>query len=87
LGKSKALMVSNLLHVLSAGCVISAGVYGHFGWYYWTGVSIFCGLLIYQHVLVKPNNLSKVNMAFFTTNGIASVVFAIFVILDLFVNG
>ncbi len=86
LGKSKALMVSNLLHVLSAACVISAGMYGHFGLWYWIGVTIFCGLLIYQHTLVKPTDLSKVNMAFFTTNGIASVVFAIFVILDLFLT-
>ena len=86
LGKSKALMVSNLLHVFSAACVISAGVYGHFEIWYWVGVAIFCGLLIYQHILVKPNDLTKVNMAFFTTNGIASVVFAIFVILDLFLN-
>ena len=86
LGKSKALMVSNLLHVLSAACVIAAGVYGNFGIWYWFGVAVFCGLLIYQHTLVKPTNLSKVNMAFFTTNGIASVVFAIFVILDLFLS-
>jgi len=86
LGKSKALMVSNLLHVLSAACVITAGVYGHFGIWYWIGVAVFCGLLIYQHTLVKANDLSKVNLAFFTTNGIASVVFAIFVILDLFLN-
>ena len=86
LGKSKALMVSNLLHALSAACVISAGIYGHFGLWYWIGVAIFCGLLIYQHTLVKPTDLKKVNMAFFTTNGIASVVFAIFVILDLFFN-
>ena len=86
LGKSKALMVSNLLHLLSAACVITAGVYGQFGYWYWIGVALFCGLLIYQHTLVKPTNLSKVNMAFFTTNGIASVVFAIFVILDLFLS-
>ena len=86
LGKSKALMVSNLLHVLSAACVIGAGFYGHFGLWYWIGVGIFCCLLIYQHTLVKPNDLKKVNMAFFTTNGIASVVFAIFVILDLFLS-
>ena len=79
-------MVSNLLHILSAACVISAGVYGHFGLWYWIGVIIFCGLLIYQHRLVKPTDLRKVNMAFFTTNGIASVVFAIFVILDLFLT-
>ncbi len=86
LGRSKALMVSNFLHLLSAACVICAGVYGNFGLWYWIGVAIFCGLLIYQHLIVKPTDLSKVNMAFFTTNGIASVVFAIFVILDLFLN-
>ena len=86
LGKSRALQVSNLLHILSAACVITAGVSGHFGLWYWIGVGLFCALLIYQHALVKPNDLSKVNLAFFTTNGIASVVFAIFVILDLFLT-
>jgi 4-hydroxybenzoate polyprenyltransferase len=86
LGKSKALMVSNLLHVLSAACVIAAGIYGHLGYLYWIGVIFYIVLLIYQHLLVKPTDLSKVNMAFFTTNGIASVVFAIFVIMDLFLN-
>ena len=85
-GKLKALRISELLHTLSAGCVVYAGIDGHFGAWYWTGVALFMGLLIYQHLLVKPNNLSKVNMAFFTTNGIASVVFAIFVILDLFLS-
>lgn len=84
LGKKNALRVSELLHLFSAACVVYAGVYGGFRIFYWIGVAIFCGLLIYQHLLVKPNDLSKVNMAFFTTNGIASVVFAIFVILDLF---
>jgi 4-hydroxybenzoate polyprenyltransferase len=83
-GKVKALRISEMLHVLSAACVIAAGFYGHFGVWYWAGVLFYIGLLIYQHVLVKPNDLSKVNLAFFTTNGIASVVFAIFVIVDLF---
>jgi len=86
LGKAKALLVSNGLHILSAACVIAAGVYGTYGTWYWIGVVFFAGLLIYQHLLVKPNDLSKVNMAFFTTNGIASVVFAVFVIMDLFLS-
>ncbi len=85
-GKTKALRISEWLHLLSAACVVYAGVYGHFGTWYWIGVVVFIGLLIYQHLLVKPNDLSKVNLAFFTTNGIASVVFAIFVILDLFLT-
>lgn len=85
LGKTKALRVSEVLHLLSGLCIIAAGWYGHFGIWYWTGVALFIGLLIYQHLLVKPDDLSKVNMAFFTTNGIASVVFAVFVITDILI--
>jgi 4-hydroxybenzoate polyprenyltransferase len=84
-GKVKALHISEMLHLLSAAGVISAGIYGHFHWIYWMGVVIYISLLVYQHLLVKPNDLTKVNRAFFTTNGIASVVFAVFVLLDLFV--
>jgi len=84
LGKSKALRVSEMLHVLSAACVIAAGFIGGMGWWYWIGVAVFCGMLVYQHSIVKPNDLRRVNLAFMTANGIASVVFAIFVITDLF---
>src|SRR5688572_26087218 len=84
LGKVKALRVSEILHVLSAGCVLLAGRLGDFGWLYWTGATIFIAMLIYHHSIVKPNDLRKVNLAFMTANGIASVVFAIFVIADLF---
>lgn len=84
LGKSKALRVSEILHLLSAACVISAGVYGHFRWLYWIGIGVFTGMLIYQHSIVKPYDLAKVNIAFMTANGIASVVFAVFVLLDIF---
>ncbi len=86
LGKGKALLVSEFLHLLSAGAVVYAGVYGHFSWLYWIGVLVFIGMLAYQHSVVKPNDLRRVNLAFMTANGIASVVFAIFVIADLFIN-
>jgi 4-hydroxybenzoate polyprenyltransferase len=85
-GKAKALHISELLHTCSAAFVIIAGFYGQFGWLYWAGAVFYICLLVYQHLLVKPNDLSKVNRAFFTTNGIASVLFAIFVILDLLIN-
>jgi 4-hydroxybenzoate polyprenyltransferase len=84
LGKAKALRVSEVLHLISAVCVIAAGSYGRFGWLYWGGMAVFAGMLVYQHSLVKPNDLRRVNLAFMTANGIASVVFAIFVIADLF---
>jgi 4-hydroxybenzoate polyprenyltransferase len=84
LGKEKALRVSETLHLLSAACVVAAGRFGHFGLLYWIGVLVFIGCLIYQHSIVKPNDLRRVNIAFMTMNGIASVVFAVFVIADLF---
>ncbi|TMI61830.1 MAG: 4-hydroxybenzoate octaprenyltransferase [Bacteroidetes bacterium] len=86
LGKTRALTVSRILHLLSAACVVFAGWYGNFGLLYCFGAALFVCLLVYQHTLVKPTDLKKVNLAFFTTNGIASVVFAIFVIADLFFN-
>jgi len=86
LGKARALRVSELLHVLSAVCVIAAGLIGGFGAAYWIGIVVFSGMLFYQHSVVKPNDLSKVNLAFMTANGIASVVFAAFVITDLFLH-
>ncbi len=84
-GKTKALRISEFLHLLSLACVVTAGVYAHFNWLYWIGVLVFAGMLIYQHSIVKPNDLSKVNLAFMTANGIASVIFCIFVLLDLFI--
>jgi len=85
LGVKNSLTVSTLLHIASAGFVITAGIVGGFHWIYWIGTVFYICLLTYQHMLVKPNDLSKVNMAFANTNGIASVVFAIFTIISLLV--
>lgn len=85
LGKAGALRFSEILHLFSAASVIAAGILGDFGWLYWIGVAVFVGCLIFQHSVVKPNDLSKVNLAFMTANGIASVIFSVFVIADLFI--
>ena len=85
IGVKNALLVSSLLHVLSAAFVVGAGVIGHFNWIYWIGAAFYGAMLIYQHMLVKPSDLSKVNMAFANTNGFASVVFAVFTIASLLV--
>lgn len=86
MGTKKGLRISEIFHTVSAACVIAAGVYGNFHWLYWVGVALFVGMLIYQHTIVKPHDLSKVNIAFMTANGIASVVFAVFVIADVLIN-
>jgi len=85
LGRKNALMISNSLHLLTAGFILFSGYYANLGLFYWVGSTFFIGLLSYQHFLVKPNDLSKVNLAFFTTNGIASVLFAVFVLLELYI--
>lgn len=85
LGTKNALLASRILHILCACFVIIAFVIGQFNWLYQIGGIIFIGLLYYQHQLVKPNDLSKVNIAFATTNGIASVIFCIFVCADIFI--
>lgn len=82
LGRKNALLLSRFMHLIVA-CLIFVGyLNGNFGWLYLIGAVLFIGLLIYQHILVKPDDLSKVNLAFGTTNGIASVVFSIFVCAD-----
>ncbi|MCW3467499.1 UbiA-like polyprenyltransferase [Chitinophaga nivalis] len=83
LGLSGALRFSEFLHVLTAALVITIGIAGHFGWVYWIGAAVFVAMLISQHLLVKPHDLSKINIMFMTTNGIASVVFAVFAISDM----
>ena len=85
-GKVNALRISRLLHISSVIFVVVAGLYGAFGWLYWIGVVFFGGMLVYQHSIVKPHDLRRVNIAFMTANGIASVVFAVFVIGDMLLH-
>ena len=85
LGKKGALNLSTFLHFLSAACVIIIGIINDVHFLYWIGVSVFAGMLIYQHSIVKPNDIRRVNLAFMTANGIASVVFAAFVIADIII--
>jgi 4-hydroxybenzoate polyprenyltransferase len=79
-GLKQSLSISRVLHVLSASLVIAAYFVGGFHFLYLFGLLIFIGMLIYQQSIVKPHDLSKVNLAFMTANGIASIVFSIFVI-------
>src|ERR1700743_1803048 len=82
LGKVNALRLSTFLHCLSALFILMPVFYTTVGLLYYIGIVFFCIMLTYQHLLVKPNDLSRVNFAFMTTNGIASVVFASLFLLD-----
>ena len=82
LGKKRALWLSSALHILSAAFVVMPAFFTTVTYPYYAGVIFFCIMLIYQHRLVKPTDLSRVNFAFMTTNGIASVVFAALFLVD-----
>lgn len=86
LGKKNALQVSTFLHTLTVLFVTLPLLYTPLSWFYVAGIVFFIVLLIYQHRLVSPDDLSKVDRAFFTTNGIASTIFAIFFILDVYLR-
>jgi 4-hydroxybenzoate polyprenyltransferase len=85
-GVKTALLLSVIVHLFAVIFVLSAGIVLSAGWPYWIGSVIFIGLLVYQHLIIKPNDLSRVNLAFGTTNGIASVVFALFVIASFYLR-
>lgn len=86
LGRKQALRVSSILHVFSVVFVVLPIFFTPLSWFYIAGVLFFISMLIYQHRLVKPDDLSNVNKAFFTTNGIASVAFALFFLLDVYLR-
>ena len=86
LGIRNSLILSAFLHLISLSLIIIIGILGHFSYIYWIGAAIFVTLLIYQHIIVKVNDLSKINFAFFTTNGFASLIFGILTILDILFN-
>ncbi len=85
-GKRVALLISSVGHALVVPFIVLFGLYSSAGILYFIGVAVFTLLLIYQHLIVKPDDLSRVNAAFFTSNGVASVLFACFTIADLLIN-
>ncbi len=85
-GYRNALIVSAVFHLFAILLTFVGGFVGNFHIFYWIGVTVFSAILIYEHLIVKPSDLSRVNMAFATMNGMGSVVFATFVILDIFTH-
>jgi 4-hydroxybenzoate polyprenyltransferase len=85
LGKKRALNLAKIIHFCSAIFVVTVAILTPANWLHIIGAVSFTGLLFYQHTIVKPDDLSRVNFAFFTTNGIASVIYGVFVIAGLWI--
>ncbi|WP_233096606.1 UbiA-like polyprenyltransferase [Fictibacillus halophilus] len=84
-GIANGLMTARWLHVASFIAFVSLGVVSGMGWIYYLGVFISGAIMVYEHSLVKPHDLSKLDVAFFTMNGVLSVVMFIFSVGDLLI--
>jgi len=73
---------ARLLHVTTVTCLCGVGAGLSVGVAYWLGVAVVAGLLAYEHWLVRPDDLRRLDMAFFTMNGVISVAFFAFVLID-----
>jgi len=84
LGTGKALIVAQVLHVLTSVFFFIPWWQGAFGAAYLAGWILFSSLLVYQHHIASSRDLSRINQAFFTANGMASIFFMAFALADLF---
>jgi 4-hydroxybenzoate polyprenyltransferase len=81
-GVEGAFLGARLAHLATVVCLFAVGFGLPIDAFYWVGVAVVAGLLAYEHLLVRPGDLRRLDTAFFTMNGVISVVFAFFVILD-----
>ena len=81
-GVGPALVVSRVWHALSVAFLVAFGVAVGLGLIYYLGVVVVAWLLFYEHSLVRKDDLSKLDMAFFTMNGVISLIFFAFVLLN-----
>jgi 4-hydroxybenzoate polyprenyltransferase len=86
LGAGPALRLSALFHLVMLALLVWLAVVEGLGWISLVGLAVVAALLAYEHRLVRPNDLSKVNAAFFTINGYISVLFFLFWALDVAVR-
>lgn len=85
-GKQRALQLSSTLHAVMVAVLIGVTAITNLGVFYLIGVGIVTILLIYEHAIVRPNDLSRVNLAFFTLNGFVSLVLMALSVADMLVG-
>jgi 4-hydroxybenzoate polyprenyltransferase len=77
-GIARSLLIARSMHILMVGLLAWLALSFHLAWPAWAGIAVVAGLLGYEHSLVKPDDLSKINAAFFTVNGYISLLFLLF---------
>ena len=82
LGRRRAIVAAKLVHGITILALVGFGLGTNFGWAYYVGVGVAAAILAWEHQLVKPNDLSRVDAAFFTMNGVMSIVVCVGAIVD-----
>ena len=82
LGDAQGIRVARVLHVVAVVALAVVGVVTNGGAWYWVGTALAAALLLYEHSLVAPGRLEKLDAAFFLMNGMISITFFFFVLLD-----
>ncbi|MFO7723253.1 MAG: UbiA-like polyprenyltransferase [Bacteroidales bacterium] len=82
IGRKNAMALSSILHTGSFAALVAVAFITGFAIPGWSATLIFGAMLLYQHLIISPKDISRVNLAFFTTNGIASIIWGAGVILD-----
>lgn len=86
-GVAFALTLSSALHVATFGLFVWFGVLVGLGWLWWVGLALAGAAFVYEHAIVSPSDLSRVNRSFFTANGFVGIVLFVFAVADLVVRG
>ncbi len=81
-----ALWASSVAHVVTFGLFVWYGALVHFGWPWWIGLIVTAVAFIYEHAIVRVNDLSRVNRAFFTANGFVGIALFVFALADLLIR-
>jgi 4-hydroxybenzoate polyprenyltransferase len=81
-GERGAFWAARAFHLATVALLVAAGLGLDVGSFYWLGAAAVAGLLVYEHSLVRPGDLRRLDTAFFTMNGVISVAFFLFVLVD-----
>jgi len=86
-GIASALRWSTITHLITVACYVWFGVAAGLGMIWWVGLAITAAVLAYEHTIVKTDDLSRVNRAFFTANGFVGIQLFVFALADLIAQG
>lgn len=86
-GIAAALRWSSITHLVTVGCFAWFGLAAGLGWVWWLGLAVTAAVLVYEHTIVRADDLSRVNRAFFTANGFVGIQLFAFALADLIVQG